>query len=600
MATPTIESGKVDFLVKVGGKELGSNSPIVAIDIDKSINKIPRANIRIRDGDFSKGEFTIGNSDLFSIDGPISIEAGYNNKLTLVFEGVITGLGINADANNSQGASFVVQCKNPTYKTTLIPKTATFLQSKDSDAISKVLKNCSGITVSVESTTVQHEYLLQNAITDWDFANIRAEANGQIIVVDDGKVTVKKPDFTGKSIFAITYGENMYHIEATIDARDQWKGAMGITWDIKTQKTNLIKGKEPGEKSLGSIGYGDLVKAHKQDPITISHGGSLAKKEMETLVTSLLEKRRGSKIKGKVTIQGNATIHPDQVITIEKGAIQFQGDGYVSGVQHIIEEGNWYTVLTLGLTSQRYSEQYSDISPLPAAGMLPPIHGLQIGTVQKIDADPQDEFRILVTLPMAHEKKEGVWCRIASLYASKGVGMFFMPEVGDEVIVGFINDDCRSPIIVGSLYSSKDKPPVPKIGKENSIKAIVSREKLGIIFNDIKGEPDLVLQTPNGNTVLISDKKGGIVLVDENKNAITLNEAGMTMNSQKDIILNAKGSISMISGSDLILEGTKNINLKGMNIQAKASMKGALEGSASVEVKSGGITTVKGGTVMIN
>lgn len=126
-----------------------------------------------------------------------------------------------------------------------------------------------------------------------------------------------------------------------------------------------------------------------------------------------------------MTVSGNGGLRHDRMITIEKGATHFAGDAYVSGIQHIISNGNWQSLLTLGLDAQRYMHKYHDIGPLPAAGMMPPMHGLQLGIVKQITQDPQKHDRILVHLPLVQDKpKEGIWCRLASFYATQASGAF--------------------------------------------------------------------------------------------------------------------------------------------------------------------------------
>lgn len=103
-----------------------------------------------------------------------------------------------------------------------------------------------------------------------------------------------------------------------------------------------------------------------------------------------------------------------------------------------------------------------------------------------------------------------------------------------------------------------------------------------LLFDDEK--KTVTIETPNGNTVVLSDEDGGIALSDENGNKLVLNADGISIESAADVIIKASGDIS--------LEGT---NVKGV---ANAEFKA--EGSAGAEVSSGGTTVVKGSLVQIN
>ncbi len=91
-----------------------------------------------------------------------------------------------------------------------------------------------------------------------------------------------------------------------------------------------------------------------------------------------------------------------------------------------------------------------------ALGKVHALPGLHIGKVKKIDKDPDGEFRVLVDVPVIKESGDGIWARIVSPYSSKSIGFYFYPEVGDEVILGFLGNDPRYAIIVGSVYSKKE------------------------------------------------------------------------------------------------------------------------------------------------
>ncbi|CAH2559892.1 type VI secretion system tip protein VgrG [Cardinium endosymbiont of Oedothorax gibbosus] len=588
----------IKYTIKVGSKTLDASYPIQSIIVDKRINKIPYAKIVLHDGNIQSQTFSIANDKTFSIGATVTIRASYGDGLAQLFEGVVAKLAIQSSLTAL--STLTVTCRDVAYKTTLTPKTAHFVKSKDSDLLKKILNGYSGLNYKIEATTIVHENISQHEISDWDFLNIRAEANGQIIVVNDGVISVKKLKSTGKGSFTYTYGADFIDFDAEIDAKDPWSAATAFSWNSSKQSKVSEKASDPGEQSIGDLSYKKLTAAAQPGNVAISHSGVLDPLEIKTLATGLLNRSRIAKIKGSVTVSGNAELRHDGLITIEKGANHFSGNAYVSGVQHIISDGGWQTLLTLGLDAQRYMHKYHDIGALPAAGIMPPIHGLQLGIVKQITEDPQKHNRILVHLPLVQDKpKEGIWCRLASFYATQASGAFFIPELEDEVVVGFVNDDIRFPIILGSLHSSKHVP--PKTADPNNLfKSFVSREKLEFTFHDNKEGPEIIIKTSKGGLIQISDKKKSLEIVDQNGNKLVLNNDGINLTSGKDIHLSARASITIKSGKDVVVNGTQSVNLKSMNINAQASMKAILSGNASTEVKSGMATIVKGTTVLIN
>jgi Rhs element Vgr protein len=585
----------VNFSIKIASKEIDKKCPIFSILVNKTINKIPYAKILLYDGEPSQQAFPISNSKLFEIGKEIEIELGYQTDLKSVFKGIITRQVLKANGHTKPYLE--VYCKDLAYRTTLIPQTISFANMKDSDAIKKVLEAHNYLSNSISETTIKHEILSQQDTTDWDFINIRAEANGQIVIVDDGKITIQKPTTNQPPQYTFKYGIDIYELDLEMDAATQWEQASGKIWLSDSQKSQDVNAESVSEKSFGATSYNKLTTTNKQNKIKFFHGGMVTEEEMKSFSTSLLELNRLSKIKGKVSIQGIADLKPGNTIKIDKGADNFQGTAYVSGVHHRLEAGEWITDVTVGLPSQRYIRTYPDIAGLPAAGMLCPVYGLQIGVVKKLVDDPKSIYRIFVNLPIIHKENEGIWCKIASLYASTNIGLFIMPELEDEVVVGFINDDFRSPVVVGSLYGAKHQPPVTQ-NKNNSIKSLVTKSKLEMTFNE--DDKSILFKTPGGRTITISDKTGTIEIVNGNANKIILGKQDVEITSSQNIVLNAQKSINLQATENIAIKATNEVDISGMNVSAQANMKASLVGNSSAEVQSSLATIIKGTTVQIN
>src|SRR6185437_4221302 len=119
---------------------------------------------------------------------------------------------------------------------------------------------------------------------------------------------------------------------------------------------------------------------------------------------------------------------------------------------------------------------------------------------------------------------------------------YFRPEIGDEVIVGFLGDDPRYPIILGQCNSSAKPSPVPA-KDANDLKGYVSREKLTLSFDDDK--KIVGIETPAGNKIMLSEDAKGIVLQDQNNNKITLDDSGITIESAKDLVFKAQKDVKL-------------------------------------------------------
>jgi uncharacterized protein involved in type VI secretion and phage assembly len=287
---------------------------------------------------------------------------------------------------------------------------------------------------------------------------------------------------------------------------------------------------------------------------------------------------------------------PGDTINLEGFSEQFNGSVFISAVEHIIEGGEYTTELGLGLSPNWYADEKPDFYAAPAAGLIPPVNGLYIGVVEQIHEDENGQYRIKVQLPTLQSETVSLWARLTTLYASAEAGIFFYPEIGDEVIVGFLNQDAQHPIVLGSVHNKINVPP-EEPAEENFIKKITTKEKLQISFDE--ENKAIIIETPEGNMVTMNDTDGIISIVDMNDNLFEMSADGVKIESAGDIIMNAQGNIELSAQGDVAVSATGDVGVEGMNIENKGTAAFKAEG-ANCEVNGSAQTVIKGGMVMIN
>lgn len=585
------------LFVAVNGQDLSEKYAYSSILVEKQINKISAARVVIHDGDTSERKFSATEADEFRIGGDIEIKVGYHSQLKTVFKGVIVGSSINV--YGLQHSTLTLECRDAAYRTTLRRRNVSCHDMTDSECISQILEKYAGIESQVAPTTVLHEALLQCYVSDWDFINLRAEANGRVVINSNNAIKIKKIDTSQPPQKTFTYGEDIIDMSLTMDSREQIEGARGVEWNPADLETKIVESSEISEKSFGTVDSSILARSTREKNFELYNDAILAQEELKTLADAVVDFSRIAKICGHIVVDGLHGLDLGEMIKLESGSAQFSGEAYVSGISHIVEHGGWQTKLTLGLPSIRYMDRYTDVCSLPAAGVIAPPHGLQIGTVKKIVGDPKDLERIFVHLPVMHKDGEGVWCRLASPYASEEVGMVFFPEVGSEVVVAFVNSDPRSPVVVGSMFGAKHRSPV-EINELNSKKIIKTKEKLEISFDEEKKEILIQVKGATPRLIKICDEDASILIENGETSKVRMNAEGIELSTKGDIKLSADGAIQLKAGAEVNLEAMGEANLKGMLVNVKAETRASVEGAACAELKSCGETVVRGILVRIN
>lgn len=217
------------------------------------------------------------------------------------------------------------------------------------------------------------------------------------------------------------------------------------------------------------------------------------------------------------------------------------------------------------------------------------INALQTGKVIQLEKDPAAENRIMVNIPAIHKNRtDGVWVRLSSVDAGKDRGIFFLPEIGDEVIVGFINGDPKDPVILGMLFG-KSKPPLP-IQNTNHRKGITTRGKMHIHFND--DTKTIQINTPAGNTIQLDETGKKIEIRDQNNNFITMNASGIKIESPLNIEIKA--------GVNLMLNAGGSFTLKASSVSVKADANLNIEAGGGANLSAAATMDIKGSLVRIN
>ena len=584
----------ITYQVLANGSPIDSTYNVTSINIQKEVNKIATCEIVVLDGSASQEDFPISDSNTFVPGTSIEVKMGYESHNETVFKGIVLRQGLRV--MSGQGPVLEVVCKDEAVKMTVGRKNAYYKDTTDSDAISKVIGNYGGLTADVSSTSGQLPEIVQYYATDWDFILSRAEFNGMIVTTESGKVSVKDPDSETTEVLEVVYGQDILDFDASVDALNQYKSVKANAWDMKNQQ--IISGQSSlSDYSQGNISNSKLAEVIGLSDFELQSTAPLDSGSLNTWAKAQTTKSKYAKIRGSVSFQGNAKALPGTLISIGGMGGRFNGKAFISGVEHKLSAGNWITEVQMGISPDWFASQVRMQAPL-ASGQLPGIQGLQNGTVKQINEDPDGEFRVLVDVPIIAPGGDGVWARYANFYATNEAGSFFYPEVGDEVVLGFLNDDPRYPIVLGSLYNSNSKNAPYTPDETNSTKAIVTKNKLKLIFDDENKVVTII--TPGENQMVWSDQDQSITIKDQNENSIEMSSSGITIKSASSMTLQAAESITMKAGESVTVQGGESVSIQGASISAQADMEASIEGGTSTSISGGTEVSISGAMVMIN
>ena len=550
---------------------------LLAVNVTKSANRISSARIVYLDGAAASGDFSLSNSDSFVPGQEVEILAGTTGDPVTLFKGIAIRQSLKV--RDHCAPQLVVECRHKAVKLTVGPKNAYFFDRKDSEIIESLLRNA-GLEAEVENTAVIHKQQVQYSCSDWDFLLMRAEANGKLVFTADDRVIVKSPATGGQAVCELRFGATILEMDTQIDARQQYSSVKSATWDATQQELVEKEAADPGINGPGNLGCDELAAVVGLDHYHLQHA-ALAGDEAQAWADARWLKSQFSRVNGRVKCEGIATVNPGDTVTLGGIGERYNGDVFVSGVRHDFDlVQGWKTNLQFGNLDSCLGEE-QPVSAPKASALLPGICGLQIGVVTG-NEDPDGEHRVRVRMPLVDQQGDGTWARVAAIDAGDQRGFFFRPEIGDEVVLGFLNDDPRQAVLLGMLHSSAKAAPLQG-SDDNHEKLYQSRSRMKLYFND--DTKVMRLETPAGNMITLSEEDQAVKIVDQNGNKLEMTPDGITIESDKAITLKA--------GTELKLESGNALNVKG-----GTELK--LSGTSGAEVSSSGVTKVKGSLLQLN
>jgi phage baseplate assembly protein V len=174
--------------------------------------------------------------------------------------------------------------------------------------------------------------------------------------------------------------------------------------------------------------------------------------------------------------------------------------------------------------------------------------------------DPEGMGRVKLTFPWRAAEDESNWARIAVPMAGGDRGTWFLPEVGDEVLVAFEGGELAHPYVIGALWNGEDSPPESNDG-DNDVRAVTSREGHSLTFDDAS-DGGVEIETNAGHTITLTDESGGETVTIEDSSGSNVIEFDATA---QELSIEAGAKLAIDAPQvELTADGNISIDASGM------------------------------------
>ena len=579
------------------GQEMDFRYEVMSVVVDNTVNKIASAEVTILDSGNPTTELRfleISDADFFKPGNEFEIRLGYleqpRSADTQVFTGILVKHRIRM---SSKGAYLTLSLRVNAIGMTRVRRNVIFPKDMTD---TQIVKNIIGGYDKVEPGIIDAgDYahtgeMVQHYCLDWDFILSRAAANGRWVICAGSQISVVPPKVESKAAFLLDFSiENCYSFDMEISILDQVSSVSAGAWDLAEHALLEKQQSQSTQPAQGNLPPGELAQALGIPDVRLQSLVDIDADEVASWVNARLLQSQLSLYRGTFALPGTTALKPGDTIEFAGLNERFNGKTIVSAIrQEVSVDGGWQTHVQLGLSAGwvQHARMMTDVD---AAGLVPGVHGLQVGIVQKFSKDQAGKFRVPVLIPAfspapgaGNNTENIVLARLSKIDAGAGRGAFFHPEPGDEVMLGFINNDPRQPVILGSLHSPKNKPPDDVIDDNTGyrFKGFVIDENMSLRF-DKSSDPALIdLVASEGNGILLSAADQGSLLV-ETKKDIRLQAVESLEVSTKKTKLDASESLD-ISTKKTKLATTASLGVDTQSTDMK-SQTVALTGNLDVK-----------------
>lgn len=561
------------FEVRVAGTGL---EPLVAgdvveLDVHEEVGRHGRLTLLMQNWDADTRAVRYSDDGPFKPGVAIAVSLGYQSELVTVFDGVIASLTTHFPQGGHpvlrvEGRAKSVLMDHPT-------RSRQLADASDADFAAAIAADYSLSTDAADG--VRRRFVVTDRVSDWEALKKRAGELGWVTFVRGDKLVFRPPAGKNDAV-ELDYTRSIIELQLTEDITRAIDSAVGVSWDLDTLEAQESErgasaagidtgGRQHHDAAIGDAGW-PLRTARVESPATAAdEADALAVAAQRTAALALYA--------GSGMVAGEPTLRCDAWVSINGIGTRMSGPHYVTAARHRFRAGSYLTEFQIG-------------SPPPLSPADPPAaRGLSLGVVEALD-DPESLNRVKVRLRWRADGGDGVWARLSSLDAGDQYGAVVVPNVGQEVLVGFIDADPATPVVLGSLFNGSQQPPVLIDPDRNLIRTLVTPDGHMLRFEDGEGAA-VTIQSGKGHSVVLNDKDSEVVVTHKDSgNAIRISADGIELTAQQ-------GDIKLKTGS-----GT--ISLDSLKLQAKASGPSKLESSASFDVKASGSLSLKGSLVTIN
>jgi len=601
------------FYIKINGQQASGDlmHALVNATVESSLHLPDSATLTMHD----PGGKWVDHAD-FAPGKTLEISAKVGKKQHPLFDGEIVEIESDYFPGDRR---VVVRAFDRLHRLARGRHVRSFLNANDADMIKKIAGEV-GLSAKVGAASTVHPYVLQDNTTNLDFLRERAAMLGYLLFVE-GKVLHCEEHGQHTATIPLTYNQDLSEFHLRMTTVDQVDTVTTSGWDPK--KVEAVIGQATTANGVPKVGTQQAGGKVASDAYGFKSDVLVADRPIRTqavadkLAQATLDRRAGRFIEAEGTSHGNPEILAGVLVDVKELGTRFSGKYFVTGATHTYGGDAGY--VTRFMVSGFQPGTLLSMLGAERDGLSQGRVGLVVGVVTD-NKDPDGLCRVKVKFPWLSKDHASDWARLVTPGGGPQTGLEFIPEVNDEVLIGFEQGNINYPYVLGGLWNGKDAPPIKSsvnsVLDGGKVKQRIIRSRTGhiITLDDSDNAPYIEIVDNTGkNTVKLDSKNNkltvhleGDMLFEATKGDIMLKAKTVTVEASdalkmkgKSLDAEASDAANIKAGSDLKLKGMSADISADSALKMKGGSTAELKGSAGLTLDGGAMTEVKGGMVKI-